>query len=151
MEAFNFSFVSPRPTGRWPIIGGVGMRKIFIPSIIFLSCFALATIGRSFAQTGGEKSHASADFQSAEQNKTEKDKSIAGFLHTRDKIITIRHGADGPLYTIKTKNGKTLATNIGEKDLQAKYPDIYRNVKEGRAANDARLYPSKSPEIRTVK
>jgi hypothetical protein len=68
-----------------------------------------------------------------------KEDNVIGYLHTRDKIITIVRGPNGTVYTIKTKSGKTLATKARERDLQAKFPDVYRQVKDGLAGNDATL------------
>lgn len=77
-------------------------------------------------------------FSASGQDKGKKD-NVIGYLHTRDKIVTIVREPNGTVYTIKTKSGKTLATRIREEDLQAKYPDVYRQVKDGRAGNDATL------------
>jgi hypothetical protein len=124
-------------------MGGKAMRRVFTFLILCAFYIALTANGKLLAQAGGGGSPDSAKSQSAEQNKADKDsarKNIMGYLHTRDKIIAISRGENGTVYTIKTKDGKTLATNINEKDLQAKYPDIYRQVREGRAANDASIY-----------
>ena len=62
-----------------------------------------------------------------------------GHLESRDRIITITKGPKGPLYTVKTKDGKIIAKKIDEKNLQAKYPDIYYQIKTGIAGNAAGL------------
>jgi len=68
-----------------------------------------------------------------------KEDNVIGYLYTRDKIISIVRNPSGIVYTIKSKSGKTLATKVREKDLQAKFPDVYRQVKDGLAGNDATL------------
>ena len=65
--------------------------------------------------------------------------SSIGHLESRNRIITISKGPKGPLYTVKTKDGKIIAKKIDEKNLQAKYPDIYQQIKSGVAGNDATL------------
>jgi hypothetical protein len=66
--------------------------------------------------------------------------AIIGHLESKNRRITIAAGPHGPLYTIKTKEGQVLATRIDEKSLQAKYPDIYAEMKTGVAGNDATLH-----------
>ena len=67
------------------------------------------------------------------------EQAVIGHLQSRNRIVTVTRGPKGVFYTIKTKDGKTLATKLGEKDLQAKYPDVYYQIKSGVAANDATL------------
>jgi hypothetical protein len=64
---------------------------------------------------------------------------VIGHLESRDRTITITKGPKGPLYTVKTKDGKIIAKKIDEKNLQAKYPDVYHQIKSGVAGNDAAL------------
>ncbi len=81
--------------------------------------------------------------QQAEPNKTQKASAgkyvVIGSLQSRDKVVTISQGPKGIVYTVQNKNGKILAHRIKEKDLQAKYPGIYSQVKTGLAGNGAFL------------
>lgn len=54
-----------------------------------------------------------------------------GHLKTRDKLITIRIGSDGPVYTIKTEDGTILAVDLPEKELSAKFPELKDVVERG--------------------
>ncbi len=67
--------------------------------------------------------------------------SVIGRLKTRDKFITIRTGADGPLYTVKSKEGKTLAMDIPAAQLSARFPELKDVVERGIAGDDASLSP----------
>jgi hypothetical protein len=64
---------------------------------------------------------------------------VLGYLESRDRIVTLLRGTKGTIYTIKTKDGKTLATKLQEKDFQAQYPQLYDQIKYGVAGNDATL------------
>lgn len=65
--------------------------------------------------------------------------AVIGHLKTRDKILTIRSGTDGPLYTVKSKDGKLLAVDLPTKDLYAEFPDLKKIVESGFAGQDASL------------
>jgi hypothetical protein len=60
-------------------------------------------------------------------------------IQTRDKIVIIRSGPDGPLYTVKSKDGKVLSDDINAESLYAEYPELEGVVKRGIAGNDAAL------------
>ncbi len=60
-----------------------------------------------------------------------------GSLEFRDRTVTILSGARGPVYTVTTKDGTTIAKEVSEQELQAKFPDLYRRIKTGVAGNDA--------------
>ena len=57
-----------------------------------------------------------------------------GQMKTRDKLITIRTGPDGPLYTVKSEDGKVLAADLPAADISAKFPDL-KGVVEGGVAD----------------
>ena len=61
------------------------------------------------------------------------DSPVVYYLKTRDKIITIRCGAHGPLYTLKGHNGKMLAENISASQLRARFPELKGIVDDGLA------------------
>ncbi|MDP6470356.1 MAG: DUF4974 domain-containing protein [Pseudomonadales bacterium] len=56
---------------------------------------------------------------------------VVGHLKTRDKVITIRAGEGGPLYTIKSEGGAILAADLTHEELAAKFPDLKRVVQGG--------------------
>jgi hypothetical protein len=119
------------------------MRRVFLSLSMFAVCVALAMADRSFAQVGNQQSGDPAKAKAGDQKKgqqtTPKGKLVIGHLHFKDKIVTVSRGPKGTLYTITTKDGKTLATKLEEKDLQAQYPDVYHQIKSGVAGNDAAL------------
>ena len=58
---------------------------------------------------------------------------VIGTVKTRDRTIVIVSGPDGPLYSVRDKNGTVVSLELSEKDLQAQHPGIYRHIKGGLA------------------
>jgi len=50
-------------------------------------------------------------------------------LETRDTVITALAGSDGPVYTVRTRTGRTLAQRLSEQELQVRLPRIHRLLK----------------------
>jgi hypothetical protein len=117
------------------------MKRAFYLASILAAFSVLTMVNAALAQNqkGSESSETRTAVQKKNGQTVPKGASVIGHLESRDRIITVSKGPKGPLYTIKTKDGKILATRIDEKSLQAKYPDIYHQVKTGIAGNDARL------------
>jgi hypothetical protein len=114
----------------------------FLSLGILAACFIMFTTAISFAQ--GVKNPLSSVTNKQEQTpqaSAGKD-VVIGYLESRDRTVTIFRSSQGTVYTIKTKDGKTLAKRIKEKDLQAKYPGVYDQIKYGVAGNDATLRPT---------
>ena len=66
---------------------------------------------------------------------------VIGHLKTRDKMITIRTGPDGPLYTVESEDGKILAVDLPAAELSAKFPELKDVVERGIAGEDASIDP----------
>jgi hypothetical protein len=64
---------------------------------------------------------------------------VIGSLEFRNKIVTILSGPNGPVYTVTTSDGTTVARHLRVDQFQAKFPDLYEHMKNGVAGNDARL------------
>ena len=54
-------------------------------------------------------------------------------LEKRNEVVTIMSGQEGILYTVRTKDGRTLAQDLSEQELQTKLPDIYNSLKKSYA------------------
>ena len=50
-------------------------------------------------------------------------------LETRNEVVSVISGYEGPVYTVTTKYGRILGKHLSEKELQAKLPNIYHFVK----------------------
>jgi hypothetical protein len=108
-------------------------------------CLLLLATASVFAQTEKKTSEQLVAVQAGQQ--TPSRDGVIGHLQSRDRIVTISHGTKGSRYTINTKNGKTLASNLNEKDFEDKFPVLFNQVKYGLAGNDAglRKNPSEGP------
>jgi hypothetical protein len=58
---------------------------------------------------------------------------VIGQLKTRDKLITVRIGQDGPLYKVTSNEGVVLAEDLPEKELVAKFPELKQVIERGMA------------------
>jgi hypothetical protein len=103
---------------------------------------ALMMGDRSSAQDAGRESNGPAKseaIRAEESMPPSGDSASIGYFQTRNKIIVISCGPKGSLYTIKDKDGRTLAAKLSGKDFQSKYPELYDQIKDGVAGNDATL------------
>jgi hypothetical protein len=74
---------------------------------------------------------------------TKSDFPIIGYIEKRGKTITIKAGPKGPLYSVKTTDGKVLFENLSAEQLRAQAPDMQEFLKNAVASNgdslDARV------------
>ena len=49
---------------------------------------------------------------------------VVGYIEKRDRIITIKAGPKGPVYSVKTADGKLLFENLSKEQLSAQAPDL---------------------------
>jgi|WetSurMetagenome_2_1015567.scaffolds.fasta_scaffold441910_1 hypothetical protein len=117
------------------------MKKEFSIGIVVVVMTILAALATVLAQNSkaGKKTGTEGTAQGNIGQAAPKGATVIGHLESKDRVITVSQGTKGPLYTITTKEGKVLASKMDEKSLQAKYPDLYHQVKDGVAGNDARL------------
>jgi hypothetical protein len=52
------------------------------------------------------------------------DYPVIGYLEKRDRTITIKAGPKGPLYSVKTADGKVLCENLSKEQLTAQVPEL---------------------------
>jgi len=51
------------------------------------------------------------------------------YLETRNEVVSIISGYQGPVYTVTTRDGRILGKQLSEQELQVKLPDIYHFLK----------------------
>ena len=68
--------------------------------------------------------------------------TVIGYLEKRDRVITIKSGSKGAIYTVATKSGKVLFENVTAEQLRAQAPEIHQLIKTGVASGDARVKTS---------
>ncbi|HEV2293287.1 MAG TPA: hypothetical protein VGR35_05490 [Tepidisphaeraceae bacterium] len=49
-------------------------------------------------------------------------------LVSRDHVVSVTSGPDGPLYSAKTKDGVMVATGVTLQQLRENHPDVYRKL-----------------------
>jgi hypothetical protein len=49
-------------------------------------------------------------------------------LRSRDNIIVVTSGPDGPLYSAKTYAGETLVSNVTLGELRDAHPELYKQI-----------------------
>ena len=63
---------------------------------------------------------------------------VIGHIEKRGRTITIKAGPKGPLYSVKTTEGKVLFENLSAEQLQAKAPELHEFIKTAVAGNAAK-------------
>jgi exo-beta-1,3-glucanase (GH17 family) len=53
-----------------------------------------------------------------------------------DRVITINNSPKGLSYTVKTQDGTVLDAQLSDAQLQAKYPEVYDNVRPAMAGSE---------------
>ena len=109
--------------------------------LIILGCLCISGYSEAvLAQEKTDVTEVKENMTEYKDNRASKDMSgypVIGHLKTRDKIITIRTGPDGPLYTVETKDGEILAVNYSAEKLYAKFPELKNVLEQGIAVDDA--------------
>ena len=96
------------------------MRKI----VIFIFC-GLILIGSGCGEHSGR----------VQTGNLEDSLPVIGSLETRNDVVSIMSGYQGPVYTVTTKEGRILGKQLSEQELQVKLPNIYHFLKTS-YAND---------------
>ena len=58
------------------------------------------------------------------------------FLEMRNEVVSIMSGHEGLIYTVTTKDGRTLGQNLYEQELQVRLPNIYHFLKTSHADDE---------------
>jgi hypothetical protein len=120
--------------------------KIKMLATVSLALFSLTRPGLS--EEGKQQATATTNTAppsaSVKAAKPDKDDQyhVIGYLEKRDRVITIKSGPKGTVYSVATKDGKTLFENVSSEQLKAQAPELHDLIKTG-VAGDARVRPSK--------
>jgi len=57
-------------------------------------------------------------------------------LKTRNEVVSIMSGYEGPVYTVMTKDGGILGKDLSEQELRVKLPNIYHFLKTSYADDE---------------
>jgi hypothetical protein len=64
--------------------------------------------------------------------------TVIGHLEMRGKTITLKTGPNGPIYFVKSKDGKVLANDLTLDQLKAQAPEVHDFIKSSVAGAAAR-------------
>ncbi len=78
---------------------------------VFALCIALMATRGSSAQSQDQEVCEPAQSPGVSRSSSGKD-AVIGHLETRNRRITILHGPEGSTFTVKTPEGKTLASKL---------------------------------------
>ena len=106
-----------------------------------LSGFVRADDPPATSKTATDSPAKTATTPSTKAAKPEKKDSmpVIGYLEKRDRVITIKAGPKGPVYTVADKKGKVLFENVSAEQLKAQAPELHQLIKSGVA--EARVAP----------
>ena len=54
---------------------------------------------------------------------------VVGYLEGRNRTITIKAGPQGPVYSVKTADGKVLCEDLSREQLSARLPELGEFIK----------------------
>lgn len=105
----------------------------------FAGVFVIAVAGCALSP---EKRSAEQSGKHVAAPATDERYAVIGYLEKRDRVITIKSGPGGPVYSVATKEGKVLHENLSAEQLKAQSPELHELIKTG-VAGDARIRNSK--------
>ena len=108
-----------------------------MPALLFGAVVLVAVVGLSWSQDKSSQttrpklasSHEAQAARPVADVKTNADYPIIGYIEKRDRTITIKAGPKGPVYSIKTADGKVLCENLSQEQLSAKSPELGKFLK----------------------
>ncbi len=101
-------------------------------TIVFAGVGLLAAATQLSADDTTNRSHTATSAQAASpqasansQNTVSKPElPVIGYIESRDRILTLKAGPHGTVYSCKTKDGKVLFENLSAEQLRAQSPEL---------------------------
>jgi len=116
--------------------------KNFTMAVVAIFVIAMAGCTSSPEKRGAQKSP-----RQMAPSATSDRYAVIGYLEKRDRMITIKAGPRGVVYSVATKDGKVLFENVSAAQLKAQAPEIHELINTG-VASDASLRSSKVDSLR---
>ncbi len=70
--------------------------------------------------------------------KSAADLPVVGYIEKQDRTIIIKAGPKGPVYSVKTADGKVLYENLSREQLTAQAPELGEFLKTAVAGNSGK-------------
>jgi hypothetical protein len=122
-------------------------RMVFLSGVALAVMVGFALSEDKSALSSGRKSaaaHVEQSVASVTNAKAGSDLPVIGYIEKRGRTITVRAGTNGPVYSVKTAEGKVLCDNLSKEQLSAQAPELREFLKTAVASTpgtktDARL------------
>ena len=75
--------------------------------------------------------------------------TVIGYLEHRDRIITIKSGTEGTVYSARSKDGKTLFENLSAEQLKEQSPEVHDFIEAATAGSASVMIVPRPPVLRT--
>jgi len=66
---------------------------------------------------------------------------VIGHLEHRDRVVTIKSGAQGVVYTVQSRDGKILFDNLTAAQLKSQSPELHDFIESGTASHAGMAEP----------
>ena len=106
--------------------------KLLVSTVILVAAAGFALSQEKSSQSTGPKLASPPEARTAAPTASLKAPAalpVIGCLEKRDRTITIKAGPKGPLYSVKTANGKVLCENVSADQLRAQAPELHEFLK----------------------
>lgn len=114
----------------------MSIRKTVLGILLIVGVFSINFFSKLAADEPATSSQATPEDEMVvsqpEEGKQSKG-SVIGCLKTRDQVITITTGPDGPLYTIKSKEDRLIALNLSGEELATRFPALHEMMEKSLA------------------
>ncbi len=119
--------------------------------VAFLATMAIAVSGFLFNELYAENGIVLSQNVKNVSLSQNQEKPIIGFVIKGDKTVIVFSGSNGPLYTVESEQGRTLATYITENELLARFPDLEKLIKYGVTHYDATLFGTEKTNYESLR
>ena len=102
-------------------------QTLLFSAAVLVAVAGLALSQDKFPPRTTAKLNASREAQTptpAAKVKAAADFPVVGYIEKRDRTITIKAGPKGPVYSVKTADGKVLGENLSREQLSAQAPEL---------------------------
>ena len=107
-------------------------QRLLVSTAVLVAAAGFALSQEKSSQSTGPKlasPHEARAAAPAANVKAPANSPVIGYLEGRDRTITIKAGLKGPLYSVKTAQGKVLYENLSSEQLSAQAPELGQFLK----------------------
>ncbi len=107
-------------------------QMLVLSGVVLVGVVGLALSEEKSAPAAGHKLTSPRETPAAASAATPKaiaDYPVIGYIEKRDRTITIKAGPKGPVYSVKTADGKVLCENLSADQLRAQAPELHEFLK----------------------